>query len=201
MDKEQTRPFHKGVYILPNLLTTAGLFLGFVGLMWAVAGRYEACALAVLAAALFDGLDGKVARLTKSNSDFGVQYDSLVDLIAFGVTPAVETAYRGSHARSTFHVLVQEIEVTPEQAEIAYRVALSSGPVPDAFCTSATATLLQQVPGLESINSVLYPVKLANQFEAIPGVNSSRYYENDSADLQEGLAANNVALNNVALNE
>ena len=61
--------------------------------------------------------------------------------------------------------------------------------------------LLQQVPGLESINSVLYPVKLANQFEAIPGVNSSRYYENDSADLQEGLAANNVALNNVALNE
>jgi len=89
MDKEQDRPFHKGVYILPNLLTTAGLFLGFLGLMWAVAGRFQACALAVLAAALFDGLDGKIARLTKSNSDFGVQYDSLVDLIAFGVTPAV----------------------------------------------------------------------------------------------------------------
>jgi len=115
--------------------------------------------------------------------------------VLFGVTPAVEEAYRGSHARSTFHVLVQEIEVTPEQAEVAYRLALSSGPVADAFCTSATARLLQQVPGLESIDSVLFPTKLADQFEAIPGVTSNRYYENDSADLQDGLARNNALLN------
>jgi len=74
-------------------------------------------------------------------------------------------------------------------------VALTSGPVADAFCTSATAKLLQQVPGLESINSVLYPVKLANQFETIPGVKSNRYYENDSADLQDGLERNNAVLN------
>lgn len=117
------------------------------------------------------------------------------DDVLFGITPGVEKAYRGSHARSTFHVLVQEVEVTPEQAEVAYRLALNSGPVADAFCASATSKILQQVPGMESINSVLYPVKLSDQFEAIPGVKSDRYYENDSADLQDGLVRNNAILN------
>lgn len=117
------------------------------------------------------------------------------DDVLFGITPGVEKAYRGSHARSTFHVLVQEVEVTPEQAEVAYRLALNSGPVADAFCASATSKILHQVPGMESINSVLYPVKLSDQFEAIPGVKSDRYYENDNADLQDGLARNNVILN------
>ncbi len=117
------------------------------------------------------------------------------DDVLFGITPSVEKAYRGSHARSTFHVLVQEIEVTHEQAEIAYRLALASGSVAGAFCTSATSNLLRQVPGFEDISSVLYPTKLSAQFETIPGVKSTRYYEDDSADLQEGLARNNATLN------
>ncbi len=81
-------PLRKGVFILPNLLTTASLFSGFLGLLWAAQGRYESCALAILVSALFDGLDGKVARLTGTASEFGVQLDSLADLVAFGVTPA-----------------------------------------------------------------------------------------------------------------
>ena len=117
------------------------------------------------------------------------------DDVLFGVTPNVEVAYRGSHARSTHHVLVQEIVVTPEQAEIAYRLALRNGPVPGAFCTSATSKILQQVPGFENIKSVLYPTKLSSQIETIPGVSSTRYYEDDSADLQDGLARNNAILN------
>lgn len=89
MTETKPRPIHKGVYILPNLLTTASLLSGFLGIMWAVDGRFESCALAILVSAVFDGLDGKVARLTHTSSDFGVQYDSLADLVAFGVTPAV----------------------------------------------------------------------------------------------------------------
>lgn len=81
-------PRHKSIYILPNLFTTASLFAGFVGMLWAAAGRYEDCALAVLFSALMDGLDGKVARLTNTASEFGVQYDSLADLVAFGVAPS-----------------------------------------------------------------------------------------------------------------
>lgn len=79
---------HKSVYILPNLFTTASLFAGFLALVWAGAGRFESCALAILFSALMDGLDGKVARLTGTASEFGVQYDSLADLVAFGAAPA-----------------------------------------------------------------------------------------------------------------
>ena len=79
----------KGVYILPNLFTTASLFAAFLCIMWAINGRYEIAALAILVSAVFDGLDGKVARLTNSTSEFGVQYDSLADLVAFGVAPAL----------------------------------------------------------------------------------------------------------------
>jgi CDP-diacylglycerol--serine O-phosphatidyltransferase len=66
-----------------------GRSLKVLGILWAVQGRFELCALAILGSGLLDGLDGKVARLTGTSSEFGVQYDSLADLVAFGVTPAV----------------------------------------------------------------------------------------------------------------
>jgi CDP-diacylglycerol--serine O-phosphatidyltransferase len=86
---EMSLPRHKSVYLLPNLLTTASLFIGFLGLTWAIQGDFVSCALCILASCVFDGLDGKVARLTNSTSEFGVQLDSLADLVAFGVVPAV----------------------------------------------------------------------------------------------------------------
>ena len=79
----------RGVYILPNLITTGSLFSGFLGILWAIAGEYEMVAIAILVSCVLDGLDGKVARLTGTSSDFGVQFDSLCDLVAFGVTPAI----------------------------------------------------------------------------------------------------------------
>ncbi|SLN65672.1 hypothetical protein TRL7639_03709 [Falsiruegeria litorea R37] len=115
--------------------------------------------------------------------------------VLYGITPAVEQAYRASHARSTHHVVVQEIEVTPEQAEVAYQLARQMGPVPGAFCASATSQLLQQVPGFEGIKSGFQPTSLSAQFEQMPGVKTERYYENDDADLQKGLAENNARLN------
>lgn len=79
----------RSVYILPNLFTMASLFAGFLGALWAIEGRFDMTCLAILFSCLFDGLDGKVARLTGTSSDFGVQFDSLSDLVAFGVTPAI----------------------------------------------------------------------------------------------------------------
>lgn len=81
------KPF-RGVYILPNLFTTASLFTGFLGMIMAQQGNIDGCAMAILFSAFMDGLDGKVARLTNTASEFGVQYDSLADLVAFGVAPA-----------------------------------------------------------------------------------------------------------------
>ncbi|MCG6557562.1 hypothetical protein MB818_05090 [Ruegeria sp. 1NDH52C] len=115
--------------------------------------------------------------------------------VLFGITPAVETAYRGSHARETHHVVVQELEVSPEQAEAAYRLARTMGPVPGAYCANYTARLLQQIPGFGDIKVTFQPTKLADQFGSRPGAVTNKYYEQDDADLQKGLAANNAKLN------
>ncbi len=87
--EEHVKPaVRRGVYILPNLFTTASLFAGFWAMLAVVKGNMDAAAAAVLFSAVMDGLDGKVARLTNTASEFGVQYDSLADLVAFGVAPA-----------------------------------------------------------------------------------------------------------------
>ncbi len=80
---------HRGTYILPNLFTTANLFSGFYGIVSTIGGNYQAAAIAILVSCLFDILDGKVARYTNATSRFGVEYDSLADLVAFGVGPAL----------------------------------------------------------------------------------------------------------------
>ncbi|MGA7980699.1 MAG: CDP-diacylglycerol--serine O-phosphatidyltransferase [Chromatiaceae bacterium] len=79
----------RGVYLLPNLLTTAALFAGFYAVVGAIQGRFEAAAIAVFVGMVLDGLDGRVARLTHTQSDFGAEYDSLSDMVAFGVAPAL----------------------------------------------------------------------------------------------------------------
>ena len=79
----------KAIFLLPNLLTTAGLFCGFYAMIAATQGKFEHAAMAVFLAMVFDALDGRVARMTHTQSDFGVQYDSLSDVIAFGVAPAL----------------------------------------------------------------------------------------------------------------
>ncbi len=79
----------RGIYLLPNLFTTAGLFAGFYAIVAAMGGRYAAAALAVYVAMILDGLDGRVARLTNTQTAFGVEYDSLSDMVSFGLAPAL----------------------------------------------------------------------------------------------------------------
>jgi len=79
----------RGIYLLPNLLTTAALFCGYFAIVQAMNQNFEMAAIAIFVAMLFDGLDGRVARLTGTQSEFGVQYDSLSDMVSFGVAPAL----------------------------------------------------------------------------------------------------------------
>lgn len=79
----------RGIYLLPNLLTTAGLFAGFYAIVAAMKGNFEVAAIAIFVAMIMDGLDGRVARLTGTESEFGAQYDSLSDMVCFGITPAL----------------------------------------------------------------------------------------------------------------
>jgi CDP-diacylglycerol--serine O-phosphatidyltransferase len=88
----------RGIYLLPNLFTTAALFAGFYAIVQAMNGRFDQAAIAVFVAMVLDGLDGRVARLTKTQSAFGAEYDSLSDMVSFGAAPALviyEWALRG----------------------------------------------------------------------------------------------------------
>lgn len=80
---------HRGIYLLPNLFTTGAMFSGFYAITSAINGRYETAAIAIFVAMILDGLDGRVARLTNTQSKFGVEYDSLSDMVSFGVAPAL----------------------------------------------------------------------------------------------------------------
>jgi len=79
----------RGVFLLPNLFTTGALFCGFYAVVAAMRGDFETAPIAILFALVFDGLDGRVARLTNTASKFGAEYDSLADMVSFGVAPAL----------------------------------------------------------------------------------------------------------------
>lgn len=87
------RPRSRGIYLLPNLFTTGGLFAGFFAIIAASQGRFGAACVAIFVAGILDGIDGRVARLTNTQSEFGMQYDSLADLVSFGMAPALVMYY------------------------------------------------------------------------------------------------------------
>lgn len=88
-DDTSTRPRRRGIYLLPNLFTTGTLFAGFYGIVASIDGHFQPAAIAVFVAGLLDGMDGRLARLTNTESEFGKQYDSLADMVAFGMAPAI----------------------------------------------------------------------------------------------------------------
>lgn len=90
MSAEQApKKLRRGIYLLPNLFTTAALFAGFYAIVAAMADRYEAAAVAIFVAMVLDGVDGRVARITNTQSAFGAEYDSLSDMVSFGAAPAL----------------------------------------------------------------------------------------------------------------
>ena len=80
---------HSGIYLLPNLFTTASLFAAFYSLVASMNGQYEASVIAIFIGMIADGLDGRIARLTHTQTSFGAQYDSLSDMVTFGVAPGL----------------------------------------------------------------------------------------------------------------
>lgn len=91
MNQEPKRKHRRlrGVYILPNLFTSGNLFCGFFATVATFSGRFLHASIAILAAGVFDVLDGKIARLSGANSRFGIEYDSLADMVSFGLAPAI----------------------------------------------------------------------------------------------------------------
>ncbi|GLX85709.1 CDP-diacylglycerol--serine O-phosphatidyltransferase [Thalassotalea loyana] len=86
--ENETTP-NRGIYLLPNLLTTAGLFSGFYAVVSSMNGHFVSAAIAIFIAMIFDGLDGRVARITNTQSEFGAEYDSMADMVSFGIAPGL----------------------------------------------------------------------------------------------------------------
>jgi CDP-diacylglycerol--serine O-phosphatidyltransferase len=100
MAPDSTRNPRRGIYLLPNLLTTAALFAGFYSIVAAVDGNFQVAGASIFVAMLMDGMDGRVARMTNTSTEFGKEYDSLSDMVSFGVAPAI-VVYQWGVARLT----------------------------------------------------------------------------------------------------
>jgi CDP-diacylglycerol--serine O-phosphatidyltransferase len=165
----QNQPICKGVYLLPNFFTTVSLFSGFLGIIWAVEGQFFYAALAILVSCVLDGLDGIVARLTRSTSEFGVQLDSLVDLVAFGVAPAIMIYMWQLQDYGRLGLLASFLFIACGALRLA-RFNVQAGkispkyfiglPIPASACVLATLVLFSTVAP-EYVTQVLAPLTLA----------------------------------------
>jgi CDP-diacylglycerol--serine O-phosphatidyltransferase len=91
MADEHNARLRRGIYLLPNLLTTGALFSGFYSIVAAIDGNFTSAALAIFVSMFLDGMDGRIARMTSTASDFGKEFDSLADMVSFGIAPAIVT--------------------------------------------------------------------------------------------------------------
>ena len=109
--------------------------------------------------------------------------------VLYGITPGWLQAYKSAHARSTFHVVAQEIPLTNAQAEQALRLVQSNGSVGGGFCAQSTSSILSQIEGLENTQRTFFPVKLMEQIAKHPNVITTKLYENDDGDIVAGVRA------------
>ena len=148
-----------GLAFLPNILTSFSLFSGFYGIISAIKGDFVVAAWAIIVAACFDGLDGRVARLTKTTSKFGVEYDSLADMVAFGVAPGILAYLWGLNAYGRLGWLAAFLYVATTALRLArFNAIAHSGapskryflglPCPSAAGIVSTAVLFSSYIGI-----------------------------------------------------
>ncbi len=185
MTEQKQLPLHKGVYILPNLLTSASLFAAVLAIIWASQSQFEAASIAILFAALMDGLDGKVARLTNTSSEFGVQYDSLADLVAFGVAPGFLMYHWELSGFGRVALVITFLYVTCGALRLArFNIAGASGskkfftglPIPAAGCTICTLVLFSPLIPNAVWPAMPYVCLVLTFLLAVAMVSRVRYY-------------------------
>ncbi|MEM6564327.1 MAG: hypothetical protein AAF665_07775 [Pseudomonadota bacterium] len=108
--------------------------------------------------------------------------------VLYGMSPAWVQGFKSAHARNTYHVVSQEIEVTPEQAALALQLVKINGAVGSAFCTNATSSVLRQIPGFQDVRVTFFPTNLMEQIAQRPDVVMTKYFENDAGDIVDGVS-------------
>lgn len=110
------------------------------------------------------------------------------DDVLYGIRPVVLQAYKSAHARAAYHIVLQTVEVSPETADRAIRLAIARGQVASALCARSTVELLQQLDGFEDVSSTLFPKRLMENFATLPGVEVEKYFEDDEGTILDGIA-------------
>ena len=165
---------HKGVYVLPNLFTAGSLFAAFLCVTYCFKGQFQAAALSVFLSAILDGLDGKVARLTNTASQFGIEFDSLADMVAFGLAPGVlawtwqlEAYGKLGTAVSFLFVACAALRLARFNVDVAvvskrFFIGL---PSPAAGCTLAAFVvfMLDYLPQMTLFLSILAPLLMVSR--------------------------------------
>ncbi len=182
---DYAKPKHRGYYLLPNMMTMASLFVGFVGMLWSLEGRFEMAAVAIMASCLFDGLDGKLARLTNATSDFGVQLDSLADLVAFGVAPALLAYQWHLHAFGRLGIVAAFLLIACGALRLA-RFNVQSGkiskkffiglPIPAAACLVAAFVLFAHHVDIASTPLAAHVLLVLSLAVSLLMVSAVRYF-------------------------
>lgn len=182
------------IYVLPNLVTTANMFFGFFAIIQAIKGQYLFASYAVVAAAFFDQLDGRVARMTHTTSQFGAEYDSLCDLVSFGVAPALLLYLWALHPFGRLGWVVSflfaacgalrlaRFNVQKNLVESAYFQGL---PIPMAAGIVASCVLFVEDLELDPVGAV--PVLLMTALLAFVMVSNFRYRSFKDIDLKQRL--------------
>ncbi|MFT4560622.1 MAG: CDP-diacylglycerol--serine O-phosphatidyltransferase [Gammaproteobacteria bacterium] len=183
----------KGIYLLPNLLTTGALFAGFYAIVAAINGRYEPAAISIFVALVLDGMDGRIARITNTQSDFGAEYDSLSDMVSFGLAPAlvayewvlVDLGKLGWLAAFVFtSATALRLARFNTQAHVADRRFFQGLPSPAAAAVLAGTIWFIESYSLKE-NAAVMPVIFATTIAmALLMVSNIRYYSFKELDLR-----------------
>ncbi len=168
-------------YLLPNLFTASSIFVGVVSIINATAGNYERAGWFIVLSLILDGLDGKVARLTKGESQFGVEFDSLADIVAFGVAPAMLIYFQIGHNYGKLGILISALYVVFGAIRLArFNITKTKNdpnifiglPIPAAAIFLVSLSLLDLEYNLKALEPIILILTL---FVAILEVSNIRY--------------------------
>lgn len=151
------------LYILPNLFTGASIYIGILAVAYAFVGRFELACWLVLVSLIFDGLDGRVARLTGTTSKFGVEFDSLADVVAFGVAPAMILFFYGGFHYGKFGVVVAGLYVVFGAIRLARFNVTTNNNEPNVFIGLPIPSAAVFV-----VSWLLFEMELSKQYPQYP---------------------------------
>ncbi|VVC76137.1 hypothetical protein AQUSIP_14420 [Aquicella siphonis] len=189
-DEQPEKIPQRGIYLLPNLLTTAALFAGFYSIVAAMKGHFETAAIAIFVAMIADGLDGRVARMTHTQSLFGAEYDSLSDMAAFGIAPAlVLYSWSLSHLgklgwlAAFLHTAATALRLARFNIQVSDKQYFQGLPCPTA--AGMVASIIWMGSGFEiSGAAVAKPLAILTIIIAALMVSTIRYYSFKSIDFK-----------------